>query len=113
MDYFLIYKNKKGKKRAAIPDVEGVYKSDMPFDEYGEDLTDIEVVIAKVYDLDATLEACNCEDDEEDEYIEFEIVGKFVASQKIHKCIDKIGFEKFFTSIIKKHIEKAADIEEE
>lgn len=113
MDYFLIYKDKKGKKRAAVPDAEGVYKTHMPFEEYEEDLTSIEVVIAKVYDLDAILENCDCDDESDDEYVEFQIIGKFISSQPIHKCIDKMGFEKFFTSIIKKHIETAADIEEE
>ena len=111
MDYFLIYKDKKGKKRAAVPNVEGVYKSDMPFEEYDEELLETEIIITKVYNLDSLI--ADCDEEEAEQYISFKIVGKFITSEKVYKCIDKIGFEKFFTSIIKRHIETAADIEEE
>lgn len=106
MDYFLIYKNKDKKIMAAVPDVEGVYKKCIPFEDYDEDITSREVIIAKVNDLEASIY------NEDEEYLRFEIIGKFVASQKISLCIEKLGFEKFFTTIIKKHIEKTPYPEE-
>lgn len=106
MDYFLIYLDEYGEVRAAVPDAEGVYKHSIEFPEYEEDLTSIEVVILKTGDLQAALK----DGDDDDEFVGT-VVGKYVASAKIHKCIKEFGFEKFFTTIIKKHIEDADDEE--
>ena len=81
---------------AAVPDDEGVYKTKMPLPEYKEDLTSIEVLIAETDRETMELDG--------EEYFEFCIVGKFVASNHIHVAIKKLGFEKFFTKIIKEYI---------
>lgn len=107
MDYILIYKDGRGKRMAALPDVEGVYRKKIPFLEFSEDITTIEVIVMKVDNLSLVTTS-----PEEDDCFEGEIVGKFVASKKISECIKNIGFEKFFTSMIKKFIEKE-DIDEE
>lgn len=103
MDYILIYKDGRGKKMAAIPDSEGVYTRKIPFIEFGEDLTTIEVIILKI-DTASILDSMP--ENEEDDCIEGEIVGKFVASKKISDCIKNIGFEKFFTTMIKEFLAK-------
>lgn len=109
MDYILIYKDGRGKRMAALPDAEGVYRKKIPFLEFGEDITTIEVIIMKVDDLSLLT---TLPEEDEDDCFEGEIVGKFVASKKISECIKNIGFEKFFTSMIKKFIEKE-NIDEE
>lgn len=111
MDYFLIYLDERKKIMAAVPDEEGVYKTKMPFDEYNEDITTTEVVIAQIKNFNSIMDEYDA-DYEGDDCIYFKITGKFVASQKISDCIKKIGFTKFFTSIIKKHIENAADFDD-
>jgi len=103
MNYVLIYIDGRGSKMAAIPDDEGVYKRKISFSHYNNDLTSIEVIILKVENPE--IFTIDPEDDEYD-YIEGEIVGKMVSSKKISECIKKIGFEKFFTTMIKQFIKK-------
>ena len=103
MNYVLIYKDGRGRKMAAIPDNEGVYKRKIDFNNYNEDITTIEVIILQVDNPD--IFTVDIEDDEYD-YVEGEIVGKMVASKKISECIKKIGFEQFFTTMIKEFISK-------
>jgi len=103
MNYVLIYKDGRGSKMAAIPDDEGVYKRKISFSHYNGDLTSIEVIILEVDNPGIFI--VDPEDDEYD-YVEGEIVGKMVASKKISECIKNIGFEKFFTTMIKEFIKK-------
>jgi len=103
MNYVLIYKDGRGSKMAAIPDDEGVYKRKISFSHYNGDLTSIEVIILEVDN--PGIFTVDPEDDEYD-YVEGEIVGKMVASKKISECIKNIGFEKFFTTMIKEFIKK-------
>lgn len=103
MHYILIYKDSRGHKMAAIPDDEGVYKKKVSFAHYSGDLTTIEVIILEVDNPKIFTEY---PDDDEYDYIEGEIVGKMVASKKISECIKKLGFEKFFTTMIKEFIKK-------
>lgn len=99
MDYILVYKNKDGEKMAAIPDVEGVYKNEIDFPEYEEDMTSIEVVILEAEDINSMLG-----DPDDGLYFTAVFAGKYVSSQKIYKCVEKLGFEKFFTTVIKDFI---------
>jgi hypothetical protein len=100
MDYILVYKTANNKKYAAIPDDEGVYKNKMPFEEYKESMSELEVIILKSEDYYSAMH----KQDYEDEYISFVIDGRFVASRTIESCIKKLGFELFFTKIIKEHL---------
>jgi hypothetical protein len=106
MNYVLIYKDGRGTKMAAIPDKEGVYKTKINFSDFKEDITSIEVLVMEVENPQIF---CDC-GEEEYEYIEGEIVGKMVASKKISECIKKLGFEKFFTTMIKQFIKKEANL---
>jgi len=99
MDYFLIYIDEDGDRMAAIPDVEGVYKRKIHFPEYKGDLGEREVIILEVANF---FDILNDDDVEEFEGV---VTSKFLASERISICIDKMGFEKFFTTIIKQHIE--------
>lgn len=108
MDYLLVYKDENGEKRAAIPDVEGVYRDSIEFPEYTHDLTTIEVVVMQSENFNEVIS----DPDNDGLYFEAAVAGKFVASQRITKCIKKMGFEKFFTSIIKEHLKREEEIDD-
>lgn len=99
-DYFLLYRNEHGAKTAAIPDVEGVYRYRIPFEEFGDKIENNEVIILQSQNLHSVLH------DETQEYINCEYVGKFVGSENVVDCIKECGFEEFFTSIIKEYMKQ-------
>lgn len=95
MEYFLVYQSKHG-LRSAIPDIEGVYRKDIKFADFREEVAPNEVFILETEQK--VLDDENC--------YAFVITSKFVAEEPIVKLINKLGFEKLFTSIIKEHITK-------
>lgn len=100
MDYILIYKDKKNKKRAAIPNPEGIYKSEIPFSEYKYKVNKNEIIIlesANLYGQNGLLQSSA-------EYFRSIVVGKFITSSPVHECIEFYGFEKFFTLVIKQYL---------
>jgi hypothetical protein len=100
MDYFLVYKDKKNKKRAAIPDIEGLYKRSILFSEYKKPLKKNEIIILASKDLYGENGVLNSKV----KNLSAEVVGKFISSSDVDKCIDKIGFEVFFTTVIKQYL---------
>jgi len=100
MDYFLVYKDKKNKKCAAIPDVEGLYKRSILFSEYKKRLKKNEIIILASKDLYGENGVLNSGV----KNLSAEVVGKFISSSNVDECIDKIGFEVFFTTVIKQYL---------
>lgn len=96
MDYFLVYRNKHGFLRAAKPDREGIYRTDIKFDAFKEVVEPNEVFILETEHKILNNKAC----------YSFLITSKFVAETTIAKAIEIYGFEYFFTSVIKEHITK-------
>jgi hypothetical protein len=109
MDYLLVYLDEDDQKMAALPDNEGVYKNSTEFDEYTEEMTNREVVVLRSEDFYRVMN----DPDFDGKYFEAEFEGQYITSSEIHKCIDNIGFEKFFTTIINEHIKSLEEEEEE
>ena len=96
MDYFLVYRNKLGFLRAAKPDREGIYRTDIRFSDFKEEVAPNEVFILETEQKILDDEPCYT----------FLITSKFVAETTIAKAIEIYGFEHFFTSVIKEHLTK-------
>lgn len=95
-DYLLVYKAENGRKMAAVPDVEGVYQKSIPFSEYTHKIKNNEIVILEVKNLYSSLK--------NDDHIVAEPIGRFIGSTEIKKCVKELGFQSFFTSVIKEYI---------
>jgi hypothetical protein len=96
VDYFLVYRNKHGFLRSALPNAEGVYLKDIKFDAFQEEVAPNEVFILETEQKILDGESCYT----------FLITSKFVAETTIVKAIEIYGFEHFFTSVIKEHLTK-------
>jgi hypothetical protein len=95
-NYFLVYRDKYGFLKSAVPNAEGVYKKDIKFDAFKEVVAPNEVFILETEQKILNDQACYT----------FLITSKFVAETTIAKAIEIYGFEYFFTSVIKEHITK-------
>jgi len=100
-DYLLAYVNAAGETMAAVPDIEGVYINSIKFSEYKGPITPCEVVILEINNFHQVLAT-----GDEDDFLEGEIIGKMLLSADVSVCIEKIGFKKFFTTLIKKFMER-------